>query len=111
MLLHRDYLISAPWRVMMFKNRIKLSSPGALPNYLTVENIRNGVSNTRNPQSEIEMPSHGSGLPLCGQEPLDREFQSTIRRGLALKARWINRRSRKRGHAESPENWNFAVCH
>ncbi|MEW6081220.1 MAG: RNA-binding domain-containing protein [Bacillota bacterium] len=49
MLLHRDYFISAPWRVFMFDNRIELISPGALPNNITVENIKNGVSVIRNP--------------------------------------------------------------
>jgi ATP-dependent DNA helicase RecG len=49
MLLHRDYFISAPWRVFIFDNRIELISPGALPNALTVDNIRNGVSLIRNP--------------------------------------------------------------
>ncbi|HJW86752.1 MAG TPA: hypothetical protein VJ440_08980 [Candidatus Brocadiaceae bacterium] len=27
MLLHRDYFISAPWRVMLFDNRVELISP------------------------------------------------------------------------------------
>ncbi len=49
MFLHRDYFISAPWRVTIFDDRIELISPGALPNNLIVENIRNGVSNIRNP--------------------------------------------------------------
>lgn len=49
MLLHRDYFISAPWRIMIFDNRIELISPGALPNNITIENIRSGVSVIRNP--------------------------------------------------------------
>jgi predicted HTH transcriptional regulator len=49
MLMHRDYFISAPWRVMIFDNRIELISPGSLPNNLTVENVRHGVSIIRNP--------------------------------------------------------------
>ena len=49
MLLHRDYFISAPWRIMIFDDRVELISPGALPNNLTVENIRSGVSVIRNP--------------------------------------------------------------
>jgi ATP-dependent DNA helicase RecG len=49
MLVHRDYFVSAPWRVMLFDDRIELISPGTIPNNLTVENIRNGVSNFRNP--------------------------------------------------------------
>jgi ATP-dependent DNA helicase RecG len=48
-LVHRDYLISAPIRLFMFDNRIEIVSPGNLPNNLTVEKIRAGNSNTRNP--------------------------------------------------------------
>jgi len=48
-LLHRDYFISAPIRVFMFDNRIEIISPGGLPNNLTIENIRHGISNMRNP--------------------------------------------------------------
>jgi ATP-dependent DNA helicase RecG len=65
MLLHRDYFISAPWRVMMFDDRIELISPGALPNNLTIENIRSGVSNIRNPVitsfATKELPYRGIG--------------------------------------------------
>jgi ATP-dependent DNA helicase RecG len=68
MLLHRDYFISAPWRVMLFDNRIELISPGALPNNLTVENIRNGVSNIRNPLiasfATKELPYRGIGTGI-----------------------------------------------
>jgi ATP-dependent DNA helicase RecG len=48
-LLHRDYFISAPIRVLIFDNRIEIISPGVLPNNLTVENIKYGNSNIRNP--------------------------------------------------------------
>jgi ATP-dependent DNA helicase RecG len=48
-LVHRDYLISAPVRLFMFDNRIEIISPGHLPNNLTVEKIRTGNSNLRNP--------------------------------------------------------------
>jgi ATP-dependent DNA helicase RecG len=68
MLLHRDYFVSAPWRMMMFDNRIELISPGALPNNLTVENIRNGVSNIRNPliasYATKELPYRGIGTGI-----------------------------------------------
>lgn len=68
MLLHRDYFISAPWRVMLFDDRIELISPGALPNSLTVENIRNGVSNIRNPLiasfATKELPYRGIGTGI-----------------------------------------------
>ena len=48
-LIHRDYLISAPIRLFMFDDRVEIISPGTLPNNLTVENIRVGSSNLRNP--------------------------------------------------------------
>lgn len=48
-LIHRDYFISAPIRIMIFLNRIEIISPGHLPNNLTVENIKSGISNIRNP--------------------------------------------------------------
>lgn len=48
-LIHRDYFISAPVRVLVFADRVELISPGHLPNNLTVENIRSGNSNIRNP--------------------------------------------------------------
>lgn len=68
MLLHRDYFISAPWRIMIFDDRIELLSPGALPNNLTVEHIRNGVSNMRNALiasfATKELPYRGIGTGI-----------------------------------------------
>jgi ATP-dependent DNA helicase RecG len=48
-LIHRDYFISAPIRLFIFRDRIELISPGHLPNHLTIEQIRCGLSNMRNP--------------------------------------------------------------
>ncbi|MEW6653285.1 MAG: RNA-binding domain-containing protein [Bacteroidota bacterium] len=48
-LMHRDYFVSAPIRLFIFDNRVEIISPGILPNNLTVENIKSGVSNIRNP--------------------------------------------------------------
>lgn len=48
-LIHRDYFISAPIRIFVFTDRIEIISPGHLPNNLTIENIKNGNSNIRNP--------------------------------------------------------------
>jgi ATP-dependent DNA helicase RecG len=48
-LIHRDYLVSATIRLFIFDNRIEIISPGHLPNNLTVEKIRSGISNIRNP--------------------------------------------------------------
>ena len=77
-LVHRDYLVSAPIRLFVFDNRIEIVSPGHLPNNLTVEKIRAGNSNIRNPilvsyVAKGLLPYHGLGsgikraLELCPQ--------------------------------------------
>jgi ATP-dependent DNA helicase RecG len=65
-LVHRDYLVSAPVRLFIFDNRIEIVSPGHLPNNLTVEKIRKGNSNIRNPilvsyVAKGLLPYHGLG--------------------------------------------------
>lgn len=65
-LVHRDYMVSAPIRLFVFDNRIEIVSPGHLPNNLTVEKIRAGNSNIRNPilvsyVAKGLMPYHGIG--------------------------------------------------
>jgi ATP-dependent DNA helicase RecG len=65
-LMHRDYLVSAPIRLFIFDNRIEIISPGHLPNNLTVEKIRVGNSNIRNPilvsyAAKGLLPYHGLG--------------------------------------------------
>jgi len=65
-LVHRDYLVNAPIRIFIFDNRIEIISPGHLPNNLTVEKIRAGNSNIRNPilvsyVAKGLLPYHGLG--------------------------------------------------
>jgi ATP-dependent DNA helicase RecG len=65
-LVHRDYLVSASIRLFIFDNRIEIISPGHLPNNLTVEKIRTGNSNIRNPilvsyVAKGLLPYHGLG--------------------------------------------------
>ncbi len=66
---HRDYFINAPIKLFIFADRLEIISPGHLPNHLTLEHIRYGLSNMRNPM----LASHlvhilpyrglGSGIP------------------------------------------------
>ena len=90
MLLHRDYFTSAPWRVMMFDNRIELISPGALPNNLTVENIRNGVSTIRNSRiasfvtKELPYRGIGTGILRALAAVPDLELESDTDRNLFI---------------------------
>ncbi len=48
-LVHRDYFINSSIKVFVFDNRIEIISPGKLPNTLTIENIKTGISVIRNP--------------------------------------------------------------
>jgi len=88
MLIHRDYFISAPWRVMIFDDRIELISPGSLPNNVTVENIRNGVSNIRNPliasfaTKELPYRGIGTGIRRAVAAVPDLELESDDKRNL-----------------------------
>ena len=47
-LIHRNYYINAPVRLFIFDNRIELHSPGILPDSVTEENIKEGISVPRN---------------------------------------------------------------
>lgn len=47
-LVHRSLNIKSPIRIFIFDNRIEIHSPGALPNGLTIEDIKNGTSMPRN---------------------------------------------------------------
>ena len=53
---------------MVFDDRIELVSPGSLPNNLTVENVRYGVSVIRNPLiasfASRELPYRGIGTGI-----------------------------------------------
>jgi len=79
-LIHRDYFISAPIKVFVFSNRVEITSPGSLPNRLTVENIKLGNSNARNPVlasfANYILPyrGYGSGIMRALEAYPDIEF-------------------------------------
>ena len=88
-LVHRDYLISAPIRLFIFDDRIEIISPGTLPNNLTVENIRAGNSNLRNPilatfvaKGVLPYRGLGSGVPRALEAWPDIDFRDDRDGGL-----------------------------
>lgn len=72
-LVHRDYSKNAPVRVMIFDNRIEIVSPGALPNSLTIENIKLGNAVVRN----------NLLVSFCSKLMIYRGFGSGISRAIA----------------------------
>ncbi|QTR49388.1 RNA-binding domain-containing protein [Candidatus Thiothrix anitrata] len=67
-LVHRDYYIQSSVKVFVFQNRVEIISPGKLPNSLTVEKIKNGLSVHRNPilnsvcRRVLPYSGYGSGI-------------------------------------------------
>ena len=81
-LIHRDYFVSAPVRVFIFADRVEIISPGHLPNNLTVENIKMGLSNIRNPilasfaTHILPYRGHGTGIIRALKAYPDIEFEN-----------------------------------
>ena len=74
-LLHRDYFVDAPIRVLIFDDRMEVVSPGSLPNHLTVEKILAGNTNIRNPilasfVAKGMLPYHGLGSGIMRAKSL-----------------------------------------
>ncbi len=68
-LVHRDYLVNSSIKLFIFADRVEIHSPGTLPNSLTIETVKMGVSVPRNSvllsHAQYVMPYSGlgSGLP------------------------------------------------
>jgi predicted HTH transcriptional regulator len=83
-LVHRDYFKSSPIRLLMFDNRIELTSPGKLPNSLTVEEVKYGNPVTRNHQiayfasRTLPYTGLGSGLRRAYENQPDIELINDI---------------------------------
>jgi ATP-dependent DNA helicase RecG len=72
---HRNYAISgSKIRLLMFNDRIEFISPGRLPNTVTIEKLKAGVSYASNPilvkfMDNLRYVEHlGRGLPMVYQE-------------------------------------------
>ena len=48
-IVHRDYFIESPIYIEIWDYRVEVRSPGKLPNTLTIEGIKSGLHNERNP--------------------------------------------------------------
>ena len=79
-LVHRDYLLQAPIRIMIFDNRVEIISPGGLPIGVDVEAIRFGKTMQRNPlmaafcAKTMDYRGLGTGIIRATKEVKDIEF-------------------------------------
>ena len=82
-LLHRSYVIEAPLRVFIFDNRIEIHSPGLLPDGVTLDSIRQGISVPRNKLlfnhgiNLLPYTGAGSGITRALQYTPDIEFENS----------------------------------
>ena len=89
-LIHRNYFINTSIKVFIFDNRIEIISPGKLPNTLTIENIKAGISIPRNPNifsnARYIMPfvGVGSGIPRAYKNYPDLELINDTERELFI---------------------------
>ena len=102
-LIHRDYYISAPIKILIYDDRVEVVSPGKLPNALTVEKIKSGLSIARNPISHSIAPfvlaysGFGTGIErivsLCSSVQFINDVEGEMfacvipRRGFATEAK------------------------
>jgi len=89
-LVHRDYFIHSSIKVFIFDNRIEIISPGNLPNTLTIENIKAGISIPRNPilfsnvRYILPFVGVGSGIPRAFENSPDLDLINDTDRELFI---------------------------
>jgi predicted HTH transcriptional regulator len=81
-LVHRSLNQKSPIRIFIFDNRVEIHSPGALPNGLTVDDIKSGISMPRNTflfNNAIYLLPYtgaGSGIARALDEGVDVSFEN-----------------------------------
>ena len=94
-MIHRNYYINSSIKVFVFPNRIEIISPGVLTNSLTVDNIKTGISISRNPnihslaKNILPYKGYGTGIKrtLSLYPLIDLINQSTKEQFIAVVAR------------------------
>jgi predicted HTH transcriptional regulator len=91
-LVHRDYFIQSSVAIDIYADRVEISSPGVLPNTVTVENIKLGIHLERNPillslaakDPDFGYTGRGSGVPrivrLCRDQDVPVAFINDVER-------------------------------
>lgn len=85
-LAHRDYFINSSVFINIFADKVEITSPGVLPNTVTVENIKMGIHLERNPillslmakDPDFGYTGRGSGIPRILRLCKDKDVQVTF---------------------------------
>ena len=109
-LIHRSWLTPAPIRLLVFSDRVEIISPGALPNNLTVDDIKLGNAFQRNQLAAtlcaktMDYRGLGSGIVRALRADADIEFHKEESGDQFRVILWIKRRNEYADRVEEPSN-------
>lgn len=107
-LIHRSWLTPAPIRLLVFADRVEIISPGALPNNLTVEDIKLGNAFQRNQLAAtlcaktMDYRGLGSGIVRALRADADIEFHNEESGDQFRVILWRKRRHEYMDRVEEP---------
>lgn len=105
-LIHRSWLTPAPVRLLVFADRVEIISPGALPNNLTVDDIKLGNAFQRNQLAAtlcaktMDYRGLGSGIVRALRADADIEFHNEVSGDQFRVILW---RKRRHEYADIPD--------
>lgn len=82
-LVHREYIVKAPVRILIFDDRVEIVSPGTLPAGMTVNDLRFGNTVQRNHlvasfcSKTMQYRGIGTGILRAMREGADMEFENS----------------------------------
>lgn len=107
-LIHRSWLTPAPIRLLVFSDRVEIISPGALPNNLTVDDIKLGNAFQRNQLAAtlcaktMDYRGLGSGIVRALRADADIEFHNEESGDQFRVILWRKRRHEYMDRVEDP---------
>ena len=107
-LIHRSWLTPAPIRLLVFSDRVEIISPGALPNNLTVDDIKLGNAYQRNQLAAticaktMDYRGLGSGIVRALRADSDIEFHNEESGDQFRVVLWRKRRHEYEDRLEEP---------
>lgn len=107
-LIHRSWLTPAPIRLLVFADRVEIISPGALPNNLTVDDIKLGNAYQRNQLAAtlcaktMDYRGLGSGIVRALRADSDIEFHNEESGDQFRVILWRKRRHEYADRVEEP---------
>ena len=109
-LIHRSWITPAPIRLLVFSDRVEIISPGALPNNLTVDEIKMGNAYQRNQLAAtlcaktMDYRGLGSGIVRALRADSDIEFHNEVEGDQFRVILWRKRRNEYADRAEEPHH-------